>query len=115
MSQYIPDRADIVWLDFEPKKGKEIGKYRPALILSSKVYAQKTGMVICSPISTSIRGGPTEVPIKGLDKPSVVATAIVNTLSYKVRKVKLITRADADVVEEVLSKLLPLIGHHSSH
>jgi len=33
---YIPDRKHIVWLDFEPAKGKEIGKYRPALILSSK-------------------------------------------------------------------------------
>lgn len=25
--QYIPQRSDIVWLDFEPVKGKEIGKY----------------------------------------------------------------------------------------
>lgn len=27
---YIPDRNDIVWLDFEPTEGKAIGKYRPA-------------------------------------------------------------------------------------
>ena len=27
-ARYIPDRNDIVWLDFEPTKGKEIGKYR---------------------------------------------------------------------------------------
>jgi mRNA interferase MazF len=32
---YIPDRNHIVLLDFEPTKGHEIGKYRPALILSS--------------------------------------------------------------------------------
>jgi mRNA interferase MazF len=25
--QYIPERKDIVWLDFEPVKSKEIGKY----------------------------------------------------------------------------------------
>ncbi len=24
---YVPERQDIVWLDFEPTKGKEIGKY----------------------------------------------------------------------------------------
>ncbi len=35
---YIPDRNDIVYLDFEPTKGKEIGKHRPALILSTKIY-----------------------------------------------------------------------------
>ncbi len=110
MSNYIPDRGDIVWLDFEPTKGREIGKYRPALILSSKQYAKKTGMVICSPISTSIRGGLTEVAINNLDQPSIVASAIVNTLSFRDRKVKLITKADKAIIDEVLSKLLPLLG-----
>ncbi|SMN13580.1 Programmed cell death toxin MazF [Bathymodiolus heckerae thiotrophic gill symbiont] len=110
MNNYTPDRGDIVWLDFEPTKDREIGKYRPALILSSKQYAKKTGMVICSPISTSIRGGLTEVKINGLDKPSVVASTIVNTLSFRDRKAKLITKADRRVIDEVLSKLLPLLG-----
>ena len=27
---YIPKRNHIIWLDFEPTKGKEIGKYRSA-------------------------------------------------------------------------------------
>ena len=27
---YVPERRDVVWLDFEPTKGREIGKYRPA-------------------------------------------------------------------------------------
>ena len=38
MAQYLPERNDIIMLDFEPVKGKEIGKYRPALVLSSKQY-----------------------------------------------------------------------------
>jgi len=36
MQQYIPQRSDIIWLDFEPVKGKEIGKYRPAFVLRTK-------------------------------------------------------------------------------
>src|SRR5471030_650505 len=80
---YIPDRYDVAFLDFEPKKGKEIGKYRPALILSSKEYNKKTGLLICCPISSSIRGHLSEVPVPGLDKPSVVASTIVQTLSWK--------------------------------
>ncbi|WP_340689621.1 type II toxin-antitoxin system PemK/MazF family toxin [Candidatus Ruthia endofausta] len=68
MSNYIPNRGDIVWLDFEPTKGREIVRYRPVLILSSKQYAKKIGIVICSPISTSIRGGLIEVKINELDK-----------------------------------------------
>ena len=27
---FIPERGDVVWLSFEPQKGKEIQKTRPA-------------------------------------------------------------------------------------
>ena len=107
---YIPSRNDIIWLDFEPTKGKEIGKYRPALILSSQEYNQKTGLLICCPISSSIRGNPTEVPVHNLDKPSVVAASLIQTLSWKTRKAKLITVAESDVMKNVLLRLIPLIG-----
>ncbi|MDO9046816.1 MAG: type II toxin-antitoxin system PemK/MazF family toxin [Methylobacter sp.] len=108
--QYIPDRRDIVWLDFEPQKGKEAGKYRPALILSSKAYAKQTGLVICCPISSSIRGTLSEVPVSGLDKTSVVASSIVQTLSWRERKVKFILTADKGCFTAVLQRLLPLLG-----
>jgi mRNA interferase MazF len=108
--QYIPDRRDVVWLDFEPQKGKEAGKYRPALILSSKAYAKQTGLVICCPISSSIRGTLTEVPVSGLDKPSVVASSIVQTLSWREREVKFISTADKECFTGVLQRLLPLLG-----
>jgi|SRR3990167_1705609 len=110
MAAYFPDRNDIIWLDFEPTKGKEIGKYRPALVLSSKQYNHKTGLLICCPISTSIRGHLTEVPVHCLDKPSVVAASLVHTVSWKERKAKFITTAEEGVMENVLFRLLPLIG-----
>ena len=110
MVKYIPQRNDIVWLDFEPVKGKEIGKYRPALVLSSKEYNQKSGLLICCPISTSIRGGVTEVPVKNLDKPSVVAASLIQTLSWADCSAKLITTADSGVMEDVLLRIIPLIG-----
>ncbi|MBL4851214.1 MAG: type II toxin-antitoxin system PemK/MazF family toxin [Gammaproteobacteria bacterium] len=110
MVNYIPHRNEIIWLDFEPTKGKEIGKYRPALVLSSKTYNKKTGLLICCPISTSIRGHLTEVAIANLDKPSVVAASLIQTLSWKDRKAKLIKNADKGVFEQVLLRIIPLIG-----
>src|SRR5262245_9192573 len=85
MNKYVPERFDIILLDFEPKKGNEIGKYRPALVLSSKAYNQKTGLLICCPISTSIRGHLSEVLLDGLERPSVIASSIIQTLSWKAR------------------------------
>lgn len=107
---YIPERNDIVLLDFEPTKGKEIGKYRPALILSSKIYNSNTGLIICCPISTNIRGGLTEVTINNLEKPSVVAASLIQTLSWKERTVKFVIKAEKDVMEQVLFRIIPLIG-----
>lgn len=107
---FIPDRSDIIWLDFEPVKGKEIGKYRPALVLSSQAYNQQTGLLICSPISTSIRGVKTEVLLNNLPEPSVVASSLIQTLSWKDRKAKFIAKAEEGVLEDVLLRMLPLIG-----
>jgi mRNA interferase MazF len=107
---YIPDRNDIIWLDFEPTKGKEVGKYRPALVLSSKEYNRVTGLIICCPISTSIRGGSTEVPVNNLEQPSVVAASLIQTLSWKDRKAKFIVTSESPVMDEVLYRIIPLIG-----
>ncbi|MFT2112751.1 type II toxin-antitoxin system PemK/MazF family toxin [Marinomonas sp. 2405UD68-3] len=110
MEAFIPERNDIIWLDFDPSKGKEIGKLRPAFILSSKEYNSNTGLLICCPISTSIRGNVTEVPIHNLEKPCVVASSLIQTLSWKERRAKKITTAESDVMKNVLLRIIPLIG-----
>ncbi|WP_242518963.1 type II toxin-antitoxin system PemK/MazF family toxin [Halochromatium roseum] len=33
--------SDIVFVDFEPTKGKEIGKYRPALVLRAGLITRR--------------------------------------------------------------------------
>lgn len=110
MAGYVPERNHIIWLDFEPTRGKEIGKYRPALVLSGKAYNNATGLLICCPISTSIRGAATEVRVTNLDKPSVVASNLIATLDWRQRHVKRIIAAEPGVMEAVLVRLIPLMG-----
>lgn len=100
----------MVWLDFEPTRERETGKYRPVLVLSSKTYNQSTGLLICCPISTSIRGAATEVSVNNLELPSVVAASLIQTLSWKDRKVKFIAKAEGGVFEEVILRIIPLLG-----
>ena len=109
-ADYVPDRRKVVWLDFEPTRGREIGKYRPALVLSSRDYNRQTGLLICCPISTSVRGGSTEVPIGNLEQPSVVAANLVQTLAWQERKAKKIIAATPEEFRATLLKLLPLLG-----
>ena len=79
-------------------------------MLSSQEYNRKTGLLICCPVSNSVRGVATEVPISNLEKPSVVAAGLIQTLSWKERKVKKIMTASQDEFRETLLRLLPLIG-----
>lgn len=108
--RYVPQRRDLIWLDFEPAKGREIGKRRPALVLSSGSYNQRTGLLICCPISTQIRGTRTEVPVSELDQPCVIAASLVQTLAWKERNAKKITRTSRHTHHEALRRLLPLMG-----
>jgi len=108
--RYIPDANDIVWIDFEPTQGKEIGKYRPALILTSKKYNEQAKQLICCPISSSVRGHIMEVPIVNLEQPSAVVANIIRTLDWEVRQVKFIAQAEKGVFQAVLQRILPLIG-----
>ncbi len=112
--RYVPDRNDIVMLDFEPTKVKEIGKYRPALVLSSRQYNDQTGLMICCPISTSIRGARTEVPVGSLDQPSVVAASLIQTLSWQERGIRFKSRAESGVMEQVVLGIAILIGADST-
>lgn len=110
MTRFVPERNDIIWLDFEPPRGREIGKYRPALVLSSRDYNRKTGLLICCPVSRSVRGGATEVPVNNLEQPSVVVANLIQTLSWQDRDARKIVSAEPEVLEQVLLRIMPLIG-----
>lgn len=34
---YVPDSADVVWLDFDPQAGHEPAGHRPALVISPAI------------------------------------------------------------------------------
>ena len=52
VTNYIPQRGDIVWLDFNPQAGHEQAGKRPALVLSPKAYNHKTGLLLACPITS---------------------------------------------------------------
>ena len=62
---YIPEVGDIIWLEFDPQAGHEQAGHRPAVVLTPKAYNQATGLLICCPLTTKIKGYPFEVTIEG--------------------------------------------------
>ncbi|HOD58936.1 MAG TPA: type II toxin-antitoxin system PemK/MazF family toxin [Rectinema sp.] len=60
-SGYVPERGDIVWLDFKPQLGHEQRGRRPALTISHRAYNEKVGLAHFCPITSTIKGYPFEV------------------------------------------------------
>ncbi len=58
MASYVPDRGDLVWLEFTPQSGSEQRGRRPALVLSPKAYNGKVGLALFCPVTSKIKGYP---------------------------------------------------------
>jgi mRNA interferase MazF len=43
---------DIVWLNFTPQAGHEQAGHHPAVVLSPARYNEKSGIMICVPMTT---------------------------------------------------------------
>ncbi|MDR2833781.1 MAG: type II toxin-antitoxin system PemK/MazF family toxin [Streptococcaceae bacterium] len=48
---YKPSQKDVIWIDFDPARGFEINKRRPAVVLSSNDYNNATKYAIVAPIT----------------------------------------------------------------
>lgn len=107
---YIPKRGDVVWLCFDPQAGHEQAGRRPAFVLSPEQYNQKTGLCIACPITSKSKGYPFEVELPpGLVVSGVILSDQIKSLDWKVRQAEFACSTPVTVLEELLSRLLPLI------
>ena len=106
---YVPDAGDIVWLSFSPQAGREQAGQRPALVLSPAIYNSKTGMMVCCPLTTQIKGYPFEVVVDS-KRSSVVLSDQVKSLDWRVRGATRKGRVANEILAEVRGKVRALIG-----
>jgi len=107
---YVPDRGDIVWLQFNPHAGHEQAGRRPAFVVSPRAYNRKVGLALFCPITSRVKGYPFEVllPQEGKTR-GVVLSDQLKSLDWRARKAVLIDRAPEQVVGEVTAKILALV------
>lgn len=109
---YIPHRGDIVWLNFtfQAVGHEQIGT-RPALVLSPEKYNKKTGLAVCCPITSKVKGYPFEVIISGKKIQGAVLSDHLKNLDWKARKAKFIEKATEEAVQQCSMKIAALIIH----
>ncbi len=112
MTAHLPDRGEIILIDFEPSAGKEIGKRRPAVVMSHKTYNRKVGLVDVCPITRKVKGYPFEVD---LQSSKIVGAALADrfhTFDWRARNAQRADRISESVLAEIVAKFLALVGPH---
>ena len=109
MTDYIPDAGDIIFLDFDPKKGHEQAGERPAIVLSVRDLNKAYGVLLCCPMTTKLRGTPNEVAIAG-DKPSVALSTHAQTIDFVARHVRFVHKSTRDELIAVRKLVKSIVG-----
>lgn len=105
-----PDRGDVVWMNFTPQAGHEQAGHRPALVLSSRVYNERSGLMVCCPITSRARGYPFEVPLgDSAGVQGVVMADQLRSLDWQARRAVSRGRVDDATLAEVLARIAALL------
>lgn len=48
---WVPDRRDMIWIDFNPQAGREMKDEHPMMVLSTRAFNERTGIVIGVPMT----------------------------------------------------------------
>ena len=95
-----------MWIDFNPRIGREQAGRRPALVLSPAAYNARVGLSVLCPITGQIKGYPFEVPIpEGLGVNGVILADQLKSLDWRRRNATIIARLPGETVAEVLRKI----------
>ncbi|SCY20688.1 mRNA interferase MazF [Nitrosospira sp. Nl5] len=107
--RHVPEAGDIVWLHFNPQAEHEEAGHRPALVVSPSSYNGKTGLMLCCPMTTQIKGYPFEVLISS-DCPVAALADQVKSLDWAARKASRKGRVSPCELAQVLAKISVLMG-----
>ena len=110
---YVPQRGDVVWLSFDPQAGHEQAGRRPAFVLSPESYNRKTGLFLACPVTSKVKGYPFEVVLPdGVGVSGVILADQIKSLDWKARRAEFASATDDNVLNDVVSLILPLIDEN---
>ena len=107
VKEYIPEKGDIVYLDFNPTKGHEQKGYRPAIVISNIIFNKNTKMAILCPITSNIKSFPTHYQLKESKKvKGSVLCEHIRSIDFEIRNIKYVEKSsklDLDNIIEIIN------------
>lgn len=107
----VPDVGDVVLVDFDPQAGHEQAGKRPALVMSPKIFNEKTGFAWLCPITNQSKEYPFEVVVSGTNQTTgVILVDQLKSLDMKARRLKVVDKVDDLVLREVKELIATILS-----
>jgi mRNA interferase MazF len=115
---WIPDRQDIIWIDCNPQIGQEMRDTHPFLVLSPKIFNEKTAIVIGLPMTTAAYNADNpfavtvgKVSARKVDKTSYVLCHQPKSFDWRLRSAKPhpLVKLNNDLFAQVCDRLNQII------
>jgi mRNA interferase ChpB len=114
LSRRLPNRGDILALDLNPTKGREIRGSRPVLVLSADAFNQASGLLLVAPITqggTASRESGFTVTLmgSGTDTQGIILCDQTRTIDARARGFRRIEKVPMAIVEEALDAVRAIL------
>lgn len=106
----VPDRGEIILMDFSPTLGHEQSGLRPGLVITRRASNEFNGLALICPITTQVKNRPFESPLSpGLKTKGVVLADQIGSFDCAARNIEIIEKIspkDFSNVQELLRLLI---------
>jgi mRNA interferase MazF len=107
---YIPDRGDFIWVILDPRVGHEQSGRRPAIVLSRRLFTERTGLSVICPITSKVKGLPFEIKVKSKDIDGAILPIHLRTVDVVARKAQFISKASPSILQKAAEAVQLLIS-----
>ncbi|MDE2777781.1 MAG: type II toxin-antitoxin system PemK/MazF family toxin [Chloroflexota bacterium] len=107
---YLPQRGDTIWVDLDPRTGREQSGHRPALVLSPREYNRKMKVAVCCPITSREQRSEFEVPLpNNLGVRGAVLVYHVRSVDWRAGGSRFLASVPDEIVDDVLIMLSAIL------
>lgn len=107
---YIPQRGDLVWVVLDPRVGHEQSGRRPAIVLSKRLFNERTGLAVICPITSKVKGLPFEIEVRTQTVEGVILPIHLRSIDISARKMQFIEKAAEEVLRQT-DRAVALVIH----
>ena len=100
----VPDRGNIIVMNFSPTVGHEQSGIRPAIVVTPAEFNEQ-GLAFVCPITNTRRGHFFEIEVRGQKTDGVALLYNLRSIDYVSRGAKIVDKVDKKTLREILDKV----------